>query len=442
MEDSTTIKQSPPSNEEPIENEDEIIRIVNQGTYGCILRPGFKCDNKTIDSKKYITKIQLNNAVLENEINISEKIKTIPLSNLYFSPIISSCNVNIGEIENESIKECSIIAHPENLTSQPPPHEYISNKIRYVGDKTLGTYLPFVYESRPDMFLTIFIETQLQLLDGYRKLRDVGIIHFDIKENNIIMDEINSQPVIIDFGMSFYPSQMTKDNFTDVILTYDEYPPWCVDIFMLSHIAGLSSQSWKDMEVNKEEIRAICEKFVRHPTNIFMKISSETRRIEFQAKLNKYFMKFVGQTWETVYDDLVKYMPTWDNYSVAMMYLMMAIDLKLNNYITKYKFIKQYIDELKHVIYSTPEERPSIEIHIQNIRNIFTQISEKELESFMRNIQLRFQNPEYIEEVDENIQSRIALEDEDDQTIFINKQSRTNNLSPNNPPPLSQIVNP
>ena len=33
-------------------------KIINQGSYGCIFRPGFSCQGKPLNQDKYITKIQ------------------------------------------------------------------------------------------------------------------------------------------------------------------------------------------------------------------------------------------------------------------------------------------------------------------------------------------------------------------------------------------------
>ena len=219
---------------EPNIQKDDLIRILSEGTYGCILRPGMKCDNKQIESKNYITKIQVNSSVLQNEVQIGEIIRTIPLSNLYFATILSTCDVHIGEIENETIKKCEIIHNPHTASEK-----YVYSKIRYVGEYTLKKYFKSIYKKRPDIFLTMLIEMQIQLLESYKKIRDVDICHFDIKENNIMIDEINSQPVVIDFGMSFRPSEMTKDNFGEIFPRYDEYPPWCIDIFMMSQMKTL-----------------------------------------------------------------------------------------------------------------------------------------------------------------------------------------------------------
>ena len=54
------------------QNEDlmkqEAIRIIGQGTYGCILYPGFDCNGIPNKNMKYLSKIQLN-----NENTIKEK---------------------------------------------------------------------------------------------------------------------------------------------------------------------------------------------------------------------------------------------------------------------------------------------------------------------------------------------------------------------------------
>ena len=49
------------------------IEIIGQGSYGCVYKPSIQCDG-TINSDKYISKIQLEEQATENEKAIGKKI--------------------------------------------------------------------------------------------------------------------------------------------------------------------------------------------------------------------------------------------------------------------------------------------------------------------------------------------------------------------------------
>ena len=67
--------------------------LINQGTYGCVYRPGFTCDGKTLKNKKMISKLQNNKDASERETVIGKIIKKIDNYGEYFAPIIETCEV-------------------------------------------------------------------------------------------------------------------------------------------------------------------------------------------------------------------------------------------------------------------------------------------------------------------------------------------------------------
>ena len=54
-------------------------KVIGEGGYGCILKPGLTCKGKEMKTKKFITKIQVENSTSRREIKIGEKVKKIPL---------------------------------------------------------------------------------------------------------------------------------------------------------------------------------------------------------------------------------------------------------------------------------------------------------------------------------------------------------------------------
>jgi len=117
------------------------IKLLNQGTYGCVFKPGIDCDGEPDKNIKIISKVQILNTTNQNEINIGKLIMSIPHYKSYFAPIIKSCPVNINKLPNNEKEKCKIFnTDTDNNTILTTP-QYITNKIRYVSDKILQTYL-------------------------------------------------------------------------------------------------------------------------------------------------------------------------------------------------------------------------------------------------------------------------------------------------------------
>ena len=63
------------------------IALLNQGAYGCIIRPAIKCSGK-IGSEQYITKIQKKKDTSDREVQLGVIIRTIPSFSNYFHIIL------------------------------------------------------------------------------------------------------------------------------------------------------------------------------------------------------------------------------------------------------------------------------------------------------------------------------------------------------------------
>jgi hypothetical protein len=205
-------------------------------------------------------------------------------------------------------------------------------------------------------------------------LNSLDIIHYDIKDGNILCDENNNTPIIIDFGISFFSSQVTLENRSRVFYVYEFYPYWCIDIYILSYIAQKKN---KTNIVTKDELTQIFhsffEKFKKYMESHSILIT-EDEETTFKTKYDNYFKQFTDAlyTWESLYNKL--YVPknykTWDNYSIAITYLTIIqslsyiplepgslIPLSNKEPLNKLPIIQKYIALLKKIIFSMPEER-------------------------------------------------------------------------------------
>jgi len=353
-----------------------------------------------------VSKVQLLNLKKNNEIEIGKLIIGISQYESYFAPIISSCPVNINVLPNSAISKCKIMENANKMSKQ----EYITNKIRFIGNLSLEEYIIKVSNNENTGYKVIK-QTMIHLLLALDKLYNTGIIHYDLSKYNILYDENNHSPIIIDFGLSIIPSVIKQSynfkSFSTAFYTFQIYPYWCIEIYMISYIINNNypsniyseelGKTYKsvpnntgiiqyifglkpvlveearnnqdqpnitDLEpksVTKEKIEEIIDSFIN--TNELFKIkylSSETN--QFKTKLEKYFSKYIGQeNWKQILDDLFQEInySTWDNYSLAAVYLIIIQHDNFKKYENNIN-IQKITEYLKGIVLAIPSERLTI----------------------------------------------------------------------------------
>lgn len=292
--------------------------LINEGTYGSIFYPSINLSNEdTSDAEKYITKIQ-KSANSHDEITIGEIIKSIPFYSHFFSPIESSCIVSPKTINYEAVKKSKVMRN--DFHELDTDDTYTSSKIRYVGKYTIDEYIKSVDDENKHKKL---YNTHLHLLDALDKLLEKKIIHFDLKTNNVIFDDIQSIPIIIDFGLSQVISPlidaMDKKNIAkNFFVDYKAYEYWCIDVHIMANIAH-EKMFYRNSLVKKIYLDKLIQDF-KTPFIYYFFTREEIR--EFERDFTIYFSKYIDNyTWNDLFNELLHYYNTWDNYSLSMSYL-------------------------------------------------------------------------------------------------------------------------
>jgi serine/threonine protein kinase len=348
-----------------IDTETEI-KLINKGTYGCVYRPEITCDGDIGDSF-YVSKIQMNDPFIQKEQKIGSLIQEkIPHYLQYFSPIINTCNVSISAISEAEQSKCDIF-NPENTENAEKAEnaDYISSKIRYVGNQDIKTYL----ESLPNdesIFVKKIQSSYLYILQSLKKLKEIGIIHYDIKSPNILYDENNHSPIIIDFGISFIGSSVTPENRYYVFYTKELYPFWCIDIYIISYMVQTKMNpneniSEQEKRITVQELEQLFETFYTQLNKTIPILPEEHALI--LKNFENTFRPFIGRTWESLYDFLYKpnIYETWDHYSLAIVYLMIMNEIKEPSNFINNGTIQQYIKLWKSIVFAMPGSRNSLE---------------------------------------------------------------------------------
>ena len=227
-------------------------KLLAQGTFGCIYHPGMTCDHEPLDAK-YVTKIHSSEEKsAENEIAISKKIKTIPNYELYFSPVLENCEVNLAKVDKEEVEKCNFVKAD---IDKKKTMTYISTKIRFIDGSSL---LDYVKQHSKYSIISFLYKT---LCENVKKLAEKEIVHFDLRENNMIVSK-KGIPIIIDFGISIdFSNKKIKNSLQNTFYAFTtKYKPWCIEIVLICFIANHKlSQATpeKIMEILKGDMRFI-----------------------------------------------------------------------------------------------------------------------------------------------------------------------------------------
>ena len=99
-------------------------KLLSEGGFGCVFNPSMKCDGSS-DSEKFVSKIQRYDNSAKNEIAIGKILSSIVEYKSHFAPIISHCNVDIGQIKDKDKNKCM-------LFKKRKTQNYVMMKLDYV----------------------------------------------------------------------------------------------------------------------------------------------------------------------------------------------------------------------------------------------------------------------------------------------------------------------
>ena len=182
-------------------------KLLSQGGFGCVYHPGIKCDGSK-DKKNFVSKLQINNYASFNEIEIGKIIEKIPNYELFFLPIIEYCKINIAEIDNKLIEKCNTLHDNTNL---------VLMKMNYIKNIDFDD---LINQINKPLIISTIMNLYLSLLNSIELLTNKNIVHYDLKDENILLDKKNMNPIIIDFGISLNMNEFTLEKIEDFFYVY------------------------------------------------------------------------------------------------------------------------------------------------------------------------------------------------------------------------------
>ena len=335
--------------------------LISEGGYGCIFYPSIK----TKENHKFVSKIQKNNFDSRNEAYIGNILRNVPSYLNHFVPVIESEDINIKKIEDNDVNNCTIF-----MKYKETP--FINMKIRYVNG---STFLEYIVNNKSSSFnfVRLLVNSYNHLLNTITLLIEKKIVHYDLKGNNIMFDNSNKLPLILDFGLSIKMDEIKKENLTKHFYTYaPEYSPWTLELHYVNFLLKVNpNPSNKDLE-------EMASRFVNSETHPVSFIFSKKFIDNYEKTCLKQLKKYNKiPTLKRKLDKIFTYFDTWDNYALSIIYI--TIFHFIYPTFNKNNFIEIMIKILLQNIHPDPEKR----ISVRDTVNLFNE----NLLDFVNNVQ-------------------------------------------------------
>jgi serine/threonine protein kinase len=426
-------------NTEPVikvKNKNKETKFVAQGTYGCVFHPGIKCGSNAVENEKYISKIQVKDITLEREIDIGKVVRKLPNYKNRFSPIMKNCKVDVSTIDDKQVEKCDVIM--DSVYEVPPP-SFVSSKMIYAGNKELGEYLESLLTKPLDnsekfdsinqfrKYIKQFVNSHLYLLESIRLLNDANIVHYDLKQNNIIYNEKADSPIIIDFGLSVKIDLLNPSNYKDNFYSlYETYECWCVETLILSYISRCVSKKIFTLNSTITSLQELKEHITVYvnENRALQKGILESERIVLKKQCFEYINAFLGKSWQTMFNDLVKSFKSWDNYSLAVIFIKELYHTDIIRIHDKLPtFLSNYLRLVKDLILSAPTKRKDSFTTLGDLKKIFEKVNKDEYGAFIESSKKKIDDSSFLKNIKKAVKQNSLYQLEDDDELIQRREN-------------------
>ena len=178
--------------------------VVGEGSYGCVHKPSIHCitpPKSDFDYKTYVSKIMKTTNAQQELAEFVTIGKIDPKDEYHLGqPILCKPNLDEENVKKD-IKKCNRM-DVKHIESNPNEYSLLVMKfggpdLKALCNKYLIQFLEKDKEKRTDNF---WLEVH-HLIKGLKFFRDNGIVHNDIKPQNILFNSKNGEMRYIDFGL-------------------------------------------------------------------------------------------------------------------------------------------------------------------------------------------------------------------------------------------------
>jgi tRNA A-37 threonylcarbamoyl transferase component Bud32 len=334
--------------------------LVNQGAFGCLYHPGIECSGKTMDNRRYATKLVVQDEVADNEVAVGEIVKGIVNYGVNFVPVIDTCTVKLEKVRRHNptaLNKCDVAT-----AITDPKVKFVLMKMPYIDSLYFYDYLDSMGDNKKKIISCIF-DTYSYLIESIERLVEHEVVHYDINMRNILMNLKTDTPVIIDFGLSIpdvkrFEEGAHADKGNDALwATYfykyaPEYYAWPLEAHVINFLQNVSET------LTRADVETICETCVN--ANAALRMFSKGFRARYLKACIEQCEQWIGVERNAARAALMKGWPTWDNYSLSVAYLQILEFIYSENGFTDNHLVIQYVELLLENVHPDPARRKTV----------------------------------------------------------------------------------
>ena len=224
-------------------------KVVQEGTYGCVVKPPLPCV-KTKAAKDNVGKI-IRKKDTDIELSIATLVKAINgWENYYVLQDEDNCSTqNFTKLRPMYASQCRVYTESENS-------ELVQLLSPFSGNPVYGLNATKI--SSID-----YIGSLKHLLTAVTKLNYQGICHFDLHENNILVDASGTMR-IIDFGSAFLGDATTDSVVRRHVYDFSpKFPPQPPELAVQNGIySGMDIETALEQTVKQKRVYILASKLL------------------------------------------------------------------------------------------------------------------------------------------------------------------------------------
>lgn len=336
-------------------------KYLGEGSYGCSLDPAPVCSETpefiTKDSKlrknATVGKVFMDDEDSIDEWQIAKKLAVVDPRQKYFLYPVSKCTTSLESVRTAETN--GVCTRLERRYANAPPKNTKLHMLRSInGGIPLDSYVKNKKVS-PQEFLASFS----LVFQGMQKLHRAGLIHHDLKFDNILIDPKTKECRIIDFGMIINKDDALSFENKFIGSKYWLHPP---EYRIFSTMTKRKWAPLDDIEIRREIATQIGMYKITFDKNDPSPISSAMFNdfmfsyCEYEQALLEYVQKLSKQkTMGAMLGYIQKYPQKIDVYSagISLVYLSLHLDYTKSSQMQLQKFFNL----LKHMIHPDPRKR-------------------------------------------------------------------------------------
>ena len=212
-----------------------MVSVIGEGTFGCVTKPSLKCTTPQ-KYKQRVSKI-MKFSDAQMEMNDMQFLAGIPNIDKYMIRIPTMCKPLLNKELKRAVASCK---NKKVHSTYSKDKKQLRLLLLDDGGVNLDVFSSEIIQTLSKKDCCIFLTAILHLFKGVEFFRVNGIVHFDIKMQNIVYDVKSGKIRFIDFGMVVKKKEYLAQSLVNVnerAQSWSYYPPEnsCAQKYIFDH---------------------------------------------------------------------------------------------------------------------------------------------------------------------------------------------------------------